>query len=450
MLDQQRAIAPGPRTPPWRLLLPNNNSPLDFLLTNQRTYGDVVRFEFFGNVVHLLVHPDAIKYVLQDNNRNYPKSETYNQMKSLLGNGLVTSEGNFWLKQRRLAQPAFHRQRIASFGTSMTDATERMLTQWQPIAERGESFDLSAEMMSLTMQIIAKTMFSADLSQESAAIGRDVSAAFTTWNALTEARIKLPEWLPTPNRHRFNTAMATLDKLMYRFINERRVSGDDPGDLLSMLMNARDEETGEGMSDQQLRDEVLTIFLAGHETTSNALTWTFYALSQHPEVERRLRVELAEVLGGRTPTMADLPNLKYTLLVLEESMRLYPPVWSIERRNLEDDRVGGYYIPAGSYIVLSQHVTHRHPAFWENPDVFDPERFTPERAATRPRFAYFPFGGGPRQCIGNNFALMEAQLILATVLQHYRLSLVPGHPVVPEPMITLGQRHGMYMTLAAV
>jgi cytochrome P450 len=447
LLDQQRATAPGPRSNLLELMFASNSDPIKPFMDMQRQYGDIVRIDALGTVAHLLVHPEAIKYVLQDNNRNYPKSQTYEQLKQLLGNGLVTSEGDFWLRQRRLAQPAFHRQRIAGFAETMTSATERMLERWQPFAERGTPLDVASEMMALTMTIIAQTMFSTDVSADTAVVGRDVGEALRSFDKLINAKVKLPEWVPTPTRLRFQRAKATVDALVDRMIEERRRSGEDRGDLLSMLMLARDSETGEAMSDQQLRDEVMTIFLAGHETTSNALSWTFYLLSKHPTVERRLRTELATVLGGRTPTLHDLPQLPYTLMVIEESMRLYPPVWGIERRSLTDDRIGGYHIPAGSYIFLMQYVTHRHPDFWDNPEGFDPERFSPERATERPRFAYFPFGGGPRQCIGNNFALMEAQLILATVLQRYQLELVPGHPIEPESNITLSPRYGVQMTL---
>jgi cytochrome P450 len=442
-ITQQPTIAPGPKQNPISMFFSAQVGVLQYLLNLQRQYGDVVRLPGFGVPAHLITHPDGVKHVLQDHNRNYPKSETYQQMKMILGNGLVTSEGDFWLKQRRLAQPAFHRQRIAAFAETMTEATARMLDRWQP----NTTINLSNEMMALTMQIIAKTMFSADLSTQSDSIGQHVGEAFRAYDKLSGARIKLPAFLPTPQRRRFQKAKAAIDQVVYSLIEQHRQSNQDHGDLLSMLMLSKDEETGQGMTDQQLRDEVLTIFLAGHETTSNALSWTFYLLSKHPEVARRLRAEINDVLGGRTPGIHDLPHLKYTLMVIEESMRILPPVWSIERRALADDTIGGYHIPAGSVIYLSQYVTHRHPEFWPNPEGFDPERFSPEQVAARPRSAYFPFAAGPRQCIGNSFALMEAQLILAMVVQRYQLDLVPGHPVETEPLITLNARHGI---LAAV
>ncbi|MDP3767798.1 MAG: cytochrome P450, partial [Dehalococcoidia bacterium] len=254
---------------------------------------------------------------------------------------------------------------------------------------------------------------------------------------------------PTPTNLRFRRAMRTLDDIVYGMIEARRNNGADKDDLLSMLLEARDEETGEGMSDKQLRDEVFTMFTAGHETTAAALAWTWYLLSQHPEAEGRLHNELGSVLSGRTPGLDDLQRLPYTRMVIEETLRLYPPVWSIGRMALREDTVLGYRIPAKGQVLLSSYVTHRHPEFWDEPERFDPERFAPERAASRPRYAYFPFGGGPRQCIGNEFAMMEAQLALATLAQRYRLRLVPGQVVEPEPAVTLRPRHGVMVTVEA-
>ncbi|MCG8350678.1 MAG: cytochrome P450 [Chloroflexales bacterium] len=444
---QSQPIAPGPCNNLFQQIFAVRRDPLGVLLDAQHRYGDVVRFEALGYVSHLLCHPDAIRHVLQENSRNYPKSVSYDLMKPMMGEGLLTSDGDFWRRQRRLSQPAFHRQRIGAFAAIMTRITEDMLDRWQPVAARGQWLDVSAEMTRLTLSIVSKTLFNTDVGVESNIVGKAITVAFKEFDRRLAALFALPDFVPTPSRRRLKKAIQTLDHVVYRIIEERRRSGEDIGDLLSMLVFARDEETGESMNDKQLRDEVMAIFLAGHETTANALNWIWYLLSKHPTVERRLHNELATVLGGRPPTLEDLPKLSYTTMVIEESLRLYPPAWVIERRSIAADQIGPYAIPPGSTIILSQYITHRHPACWENPESFDPERFTPERVAARPRFAYFPFGGGPRICIGNNFAMMELQLVLATIAQRYRLALVPGHPIEPEPMITLRPRYGILMDL---
>lgn len=429
-----------------RLIL---RDPLRFMLRVSRQYGDVVHIRVFNHDSYLINHPDGIKRVLQDNQHNYDKTlSDYDTLRLLLGNGLLTNQGDSWLQQRRLMQPAFHRKRIAAFGTLMTNETVAMVDHWRPFVERGQPLDIAAEMMRLTLNIVGQALFSLDLSGEAATIGR----AFPVANKYLSDRLYapfLPPNLPTPRNRRFQAAKHALESAVDTIIAERRRRNENTSDLLSMLLAARDEDTGAGMNDRQLRDEILTLLLAGHETTANALTWTWYLLSQHPAVERRLRAEVAEVLGGRTPTVEDLPKLRYTRMVIEEAMRLYPPAWGIPRRIIADDTICGYHIPAGVEVSLSLYTMHRHPAFWDNPDAFDPERFTPERTEGCPPFAYFPFGGGPRLCIGAGFAMTEAQLILATVAQRYRLHLVPGHAVTPEPLITLRPKGGMPMTVQA-
>jgi len=431
---------------------------LGTMLRWRKKYGDVVRVRFFLHYHgHFLFHPDDVQHVLQDNNRNYTKIPAPGNLllRPLVGNGLLTSDGDFWLRQRRLAQPAFHRQRIAAFATTMTDAAAKMIDRWREPAAARQALDVAEEMTRLTLEIAGKTLFSVDLTREAEVVGD----AFTMASAELMRYMAIPfgpylvnlSWWPGARRLRQNVAV--LNEVVHEIIGERRQqrhNGRGVGDdLLDMLMDARDEETGAGMSDEQLRDEVMTLMLAGHETTSLALSWTLYLLSEHPAVRRKLEEEVDEVLGGRTPAMEDLPELTYTTMVLEESMRLYPPAYAISRWCVEADEVGGYRLPAGSSITMSPYVTHRHPDFWEQPERFDPERFRPERHAERPRFAYMPFGGGPRQCIGNRFAMTEATLILAMVTQHYRLDLVPGHPVEMDPLITLRPRHGLQMTVAA-
>jgi cytochrome P450 len=420
--------------------------PLESIGADWKRYGEVVRYRLGTMQVFLVVHPDGVKQVLQENHRNYLKSADYQILKRLLGEGLLTSEGPLWLRQRRLMAPMFHRQRIAEFGATMVDSTLKMLDRWSARTSDSSAFDVCNEMMHLTLEIVARVLFKVEIEGDLAhRIGRDVTVSNERLGQFDLGTL-LP-WLPTPRNREFRQAVLSLDAIVAGIIAEHRRSGEDRGDLLSLLLAARDQDTGEAMSDRQVRDEALTLILAGHETTANALAWTWYLLSQHPDVEQKLHAELAEVLGGRAPTVADLPNLRYTSMVIDESMRLYPPAWSVGRSPIADDEILGFKVPKGSSVMLSQWLTHRHPDFWEDPERFDPERFTPERAANRPRYAYFPFGGGPRQCIGNIFALTEANLILAAVAQKYRLRMVPGYRVELQPLVTLRPRHGLKMTL---
>ena len=447
-----RPIPPGP---PGHVLLGNAGEIRQrgghvFVLETMRRYGEISRYRVLKWPVYLLSHPDYIKHVLQDNHRNYGKNAfAYRALRTILGNGLLTSEGDFWLRQRRLAQPAFHRQRIEGFGSIMTHATQVMLERWEAYAEHHHAFDLSQEMTRLTLRIAGETLFHIDLSDEADEVGGALSVALEQINDRLHRLFTLPTFFPTPQNRRFVAALHTLDNVVEEMIAERRRMPEDRGDLLSMFMLVQDEETGERMNDRQLLDEVKTMLLAGHETTANALTWTWYLLAQHPEVEARLTTELAEVLGGRVPLIADLPRLPYTHMVIQESIRLFPPAWIILRHAIKDDEIGGYPVPAGRVVGISPYVMHRHPGFWDEPEAFHPERFTPERVAERHRFAYIPFAAGPRQCIGNTFAMTEAQLVLATVAQRYRLRLVPEHRVETHTAITLRPRHGMHVTLQA-
>jgi cytochrome P450 len=438
-----RKIAPGP---PGQPLLGNLNEIrkdiLRFLLDVRREYGDVARVKLGPQVLHLVSHPAWIRYVLATHQANYHKSAEYRAIEPLVGRGLVTSEGELWTHQRKLIQPGFHLDRIRAFGTLMTDAAQAMLARWQGHAESDQPFDVAPEMAHLTMIVAGRAMFTREVAEEARQVGEALTVALRHAGQAMQSPFPLPDFLPTPSNRRFHSAIRALDRIVYRMIDERRRSGEDTGDLLSMLMLARDAETGETMSDQQLRDEVMTLFIAGHETTANLLTWAWYLLAKSPPAERRLRAELDAALGGRAPTVDDLPKLPYTLMVLQETMRLYPPAWIISRTPLADDEIAGYHIPAGSTVMMSQYVTHRHPDFWEQPEGFDPERF-----ASHPPAAYFPFGGGPRTCIGNNFALLEARLVLATVAQRYHLELLPGHPVEPESVVTLRPRHGVQVSL---
>ena len=409
-------------------------------------YGDIVCLRGLW-ASFMLIEPQHVEYVLQTNSRNYRKGRNFKEIAAATGNGLFVSEGDVWLRQRRLAQPAFHHQRIASFAKIMTDSAEAMLERWATLAERGATVEVNAEMLRLTLGIVGKALFSRDLSDEADRVSQSFEVIRKHMTNRVMSVVKFPASFPTPQNRRFRQALANAERIVYDLINERRRGEGNPDDLLSLLMAARDEETGEGLSDKELRDQALTIIGAGYETTTQALAWTWYLLARHPEIENKLHAEISNVLGGRYPTFEDLPNLKYTLMVFQEAMRLYPPAWAIARTAIKTDEIGGYRVPANSEILLLPYITHRHPKYWEKPEEFYPEHFLPEKVAARPRFAYFPFGGGPRQCIGNNFALMEAQLIIATVAQKYRLRLTDEQPIEPETSITLRPSRSLKMTL---
>ena len=424
-------------------LLDYTRDHLGYLTWCAREYGDVVGLRFVNVRTYLLNHPDHIEYVLVRNNRNFIKSKGVRHSLGFLGDGLLTSEGSFWRRQRRLAQPAFHRERIFAYGGVMVESAGRMISTWRS----GETRDVHEDMARLTLDIVAKTLFGTLLTVEF----EEVSAALTTITQRFTGRggvlFHVPERIPTPANLRFKRAIRRLDEIIYGIIERRRSGGEDTGDLLSMLLRVRDEETGEGMSDRQLRDEVLTIFLAGHETTANALSWTWHLLAEHPEVEGRMSKELREVLAGRPPVVEDLPRLRYTDMVVKESMRLYPPSWAFGREALADCEIGGYHVPAGTQLVMSQWVMHRDPRYYEEPGEFRPERWTEDSVALLPKYAYFPFGGGPRLCIGQSFARMEAVLLLAAIAQEFRLLATPGEKITPQPSITLRPKNGIRMVL---
>ncbi len=437
-------LPPGPPSKSWAGSFKEySRDPLGYLPRLAQEYGDIVTMRFYKFRVYFVSHPDYVEEVLVTQNRKFIKGRILRANKRLFGNGLLTSEGDFWLRQRRLAQPAFHRARIASYADTMVRYTQRLLGEWKD----GEARDIHAEMMRLTLQIVAKTLFDADVDREARQVGRALEAIMEL-NSDFRKLMLTPAWLPTPRNVRATIATRRLDKIIFRFIEQRRASGKDAGDLLSMLLAAQDED-GSRMTDQQLRDEAITIFLAGHETTANALSWTWLLLAQNPAVEAKLHAELDAVLSGRAPSLEDLPNLRYTGHVITESMRLYPPAWGMARLAIEDAEIGGYPIPKGCGVSLAQWVIHRDPRWFDAPQEFRPERWEGDLMKRLPRFAYFPFGGGPRQCIGNNFAVMEATLLLATIAQHFRIRMVPDHPAVPMPSITLRPRHGIRATLEA-
>lgn len=425
--------APGPRGHPLlgSVFDMQRMDMLQFYAQNAREYGDVVRFRMGPLVQHLIVQPEHIKHVLATNADNYTKGIGMAKLKILLGNGLFTSEGAFWQRQRRIMQPPFTHKGVARLAEDMTTIIGSMLRQWEEPAERGQPIDVSFEMMRLALNIIAKTTLNIDANQ----------MASTTYEAFTDALdfiitrtvtvLDVPRFIPTEQNRRFNQAIRTLDQIIYRIIAERRQHGDDGQDMLSILLNARDEN-GQAMTEQQLRDEVMTIFFAGHETTALTMMWIWYLLGQHPESEAKLHAELDSTLQGRAPTLEDVPRLAYTRMVVEEAMRLYPPAAMFVRDAVEDDLIDGYRVPKRSMLVFSPYITHRHPALWDDPEGFRPERFAPDQSKDRHLYAYFPFGAGPRKCIGNHFAMLESQLALAMVAQRFRLRLVPGQVVRPH------------------
>jgi cytochrome P450 len=433
---------PGPRARfPGHMMLEFARRRLPFLIESAKHYGDIVFFKVGNERIYLFNHPDLIRDVLVTNQKNFIKSRALVRAKRVLGEGLLTSEGEFHLRQRRLAQPAFHRDRISAYGRSMVEYADRARSRWT----EGQSLDMHDDMMKLTLAIVAKTLFSADVENEAAEIGEALTTAFAAFNLGILPFSELLEKLPLPYIKRFEAARARLDETIYRIIDERRATGEDKGDLLSMLLLSQDTEgDGGGMTDTQIRDESMTIFLAGHETTANALSWTWYLLSQHPEIEARFHHEI-DALGDRLPQPSDLQTLPYTRMILAESMRLYPPAWAVGRRAINDFDAGGYTIPARSMVLMSQFIMHRDPRFHPEPERFDPERWRPEIAATRPKFSYFPFGGGTRICIGEQFAWMEGILILATIAQRWKLRYVGMSPPGLEPRITLRPEGSLQM-----
>lgn len=440
---------PGPgRYIPYGDLQAIRRSPLGALARLAQRYGDVLKYPVGFWTIYVVSDPAGVRHVLQENSRNYSKATfQYSLLGLVAGQGLLSSDGAFWLRQRRLIQPAFHRDRLTRLATLTTDATAAMLDRWDGIAARGDALDIDGEMMRLALEIVGMALFSTDLANDSGALSRAALATLDHIAHRARSPLAFPPKVPTPRNRAFMTALRTLDRAIFDLIARRRRHPDEADDLLSMLMLARDAETGAGMSDKQLRDEIITFLIAGHETVASLLVWTWYALSLHPAVERKLHDELTTALGHRPPAMDDLPHLPYTRMVVDETLRLYPPSWISTRRAIECDTIGGYRIPANALIVMSPYVTHRRANEWPNPEGFDPERFTPEENAARPRFAYFPFGGGPHLCIGQSFALVEAQLIIASIAQRYRLALTPGQQIEVAPLVTLRPKRGMLMHL---
>lgn len=445
-------ISPPPSRPAYkgstlRNLVAIRGDRFRFLQKLKADHGDVVRFHIATQAVWMLSHPEHIRDVLVTNQKKFMKGRGIQMMKSLLGEGLLSSEGETHMRQRRLVQPAFHRQRVASYATSMVEDACKLRERWAEVSA-GEIIEMAQEMMRLTLVIAGRTLFDANVEDEANEVGQALTDTMTVAERIPNPLAGLLALLPLPSNRRFAKARQRLDDIIYGIIRERRQSKIDRGDFLSMLLLAQDEEGGTGgMSDQQVRDEALTIFLAGHETTATALTWTWYLLSQHPEVETKLHAELDAVLAGRLPTFEDVPKLRYTEMVFAETMRLYPPVWIIGRRALVDHEIDGHKIKAGDLILMSQYLAHHDARWFPEPEKFFPERWTPELKEARPKFSYFPFGGGTRTCIGEAFAWMEASLVIATLAQQWKPRLIPNHPVEPRALITLRAKNGMKMYL---
>ena len=449
---QSRRV-PGPRgVALWHSLRRLRRNPLEEYQALRTQFGDVVRLATLPHPVYLLSHPDAVQYVLRDNAGNYRKGLLFKPIAALQGQGLLTSEGEHWLRQRRLVQPAFHRRQMATFAEVMVDEARAVVREWRHAGQTGSLVNVAERMHQLTFNVVARVLLGVapdaldEYSRQLQAIALRLLRHMN--DRATQAWV-LPGWIPTRRHRQFRRAVAVYDALVQQIIAARRqtLQSAPATDVLALLLAACDDTSGEGMSDRQLRDEVITFIGAGAETSAHALSWTWYLLAQHPEIAHRVHAELDTVLGGQPPTLHDLPHLPYSRMVLDEALRLYPPSVVLPRQANAADTVSGYGIPQDAIVVLSQYITHRHPDFWAAPEQCQPERFTPAEEARRHRFAYIPFGEGPRMCIGKAFALMEMHLVLATLAQAYTLEVVPEYPVVPELAVTLRPRNGLWMTV---
>ncbi|NUM52482.1 MAG: cytochrome P450 [Candidatus Hydrogenedentes bacterium] len=418
---------------------------IEFLLSTSRQYGELVHFKVFGQSLYLVSNPDYVKEILVTNAKHFHKSSLLRVARFILGDGLLTSEDDFHRRQRRMIQPTFHSQRVNRYGEIMIEFASAFAKSWEEFD--GHPIDVWDEMMRLTLAIVSKTLFGASMESEDHEIGEALKEVISIFERVSQPLADLGLLLPTPKNLRVRLARRRIERTMDRIIRERRASGEDRGDLLSMLLKAQDEDDGGAMTDKQVRHEMVTLFLAGHETTANALTWAWYLLALHPEIERKLHAELDSVLGGNTPAPADVPRLEYARRVFAETMRLYPPAYLIGRTVRETFRLDGYEIPRGAQILLCPFVTHRNAKYFPDPLRFDPDRWAPELQQDRHKFAYYPFGSGPRTCVGEPFAWMEGILLLSVLAQRWRLRLEPGHPVEYDPQITLRPKHGMTMRL---
>ena len=435
---------PGPRARvPGAHLLAFSRDMLGFVCRLKREYGDVVAFRLGPERTVLLSHPEHLHEVLVRQHRAFQKGRRGDVSTQFLGEGLLNSEGARHQYQRRLLQPAFHRQRLAAYATTMTTYAARLQQSWQD----GDTLDITPAMMRVTLAIAAATLLDADVEAEATAIGQAITTLLQRSPRVTLPLAPLLRRLPLPSQRRLRRAQEYLDTLIYRLIDARRATGGATGDVLSMLVSAQTED-GSPLSPRQIHDEALTLLLAGHETTALALSWTWYLLAQHPDVDAVMQAELQTVLGGRLPTAEHLPQLQYTRMVLSEALRLYPPAWLMTRRAREEVEIGDYRFPQGTFFLISPYITHRDPRSFPNPEAFVPTRWAVPPDAAPPRYAYFPFGAGPRQCLGEGFAWMEGLLVLTTLAQTWRMRLIPGHPVEPRALVTLRPKAGIHVQLA--
>jgi cytochrome P450 len=424
--------------------------PLKFTVEQSQKLGGLFRVPFYYRKMFILTDLEAIRHVLVNNQKNYRKSPAYSQLKQALGNGLVTSEGEFWRHQRRLAQPIFYKSQMDGLFKTMGEVATNYFKNLEHRIDENGDIDLTKEMMNITADIVLKTLFSSDNPSNQKEMYETMEIA---QNYIMH-RVTNPHLIPinyiNGKHRRFKKTMKLFDQNVLDLIKERRTDPNPPHDLLTMLLMAKDEDTGEGMSDKQLRDEAITVYSAGHETSANALAWTIFLLSKKPEIVQKIRDEVDQYLTDEIPTFEDIRNLKYTQQVIEEGMRLYPPAYAVGRENIKEDEIIGYKIPRKSIIFISIYALHRDPKYWENPEEFDPSRFEPENVKQRPRLAYMPFGAGPRMCIGNHFAMMEMQLILALWVKKFRFSLDENHPIEMNPLITLKPKYGIKMNVARI
>lgn len=420
-------------------------NPPEYFLQVARRYGGVVTLS--PRRIFLVADPDGVKHVVQDNHTNYIKGPRYKVLKPLMGDGLFSSDGELWKRQRRLVQPAFQKKHHPRMAEIICSATASMLDRWEANAAARRAIDARGEVILLTLEILLRSMFSGDLIGHEPELREAVIEYEKHMDLVGAVNLaKLPAWFPSAGRRRFQGAVRTLEQFIFRVVKERRRTQTDNGDLVSLLLWARDEETGQPMSDRQIRDELMTMLQAGHDTVSDAVAWTWFLMAKHLDVRDRVEQEVDSVLGGQPPRLEDLARLAYTDCVIQESMRVYPPAWVFARTSLEDDVIGGYYIPAKSLVVISPYVTHRLPELWENPETFDPDRFLPERSEGRPRFAYYPFSAGPRQCVGASLAVLEAQMIIAMAAQRYQLAADPGLSPGLKPRISLTADCTLWLT----
>ena len=442
-LHAEKRVPPGPKgLPILGIATEARKDTLSFFSRMAAEYDGVSILPIGMEKVFLLNDPDAIEHIFVTNWRGYRKSDFYNKVRPLFGNGIATSEGEFWRRQRQLMNPAFHRDSLARIGTIMRTTTAAKAAEWRAHPD-GHTANVSAELTNLSLAIVMESLFGADAAEHTDAIADAVDTMLEICERRVWALPDLHGHPVSPLYWRHRRARATLDRIMYDIIECRCQSGEAGQDLLGMLLSARDPETGEGMTIEQLRDETTTLLVTGHESTANAIAWTFYTLAQHPEIEAKVRAEIEQVCGGNTPTDDDLRNLSYQRMVLNEVMRLYPPAWTVSRTALEDDVISGYNVPAGSSVMVSPYVIHHNPRYWPDPDKFDPSRFSPEQQEKRPKFAYIAFGGGPRSCIGGNFAMMEMQIVITMLLQAVRLKLAPQPPIEREAVISIRPKQGI-------